>query len=183
MTQRLRICLARMIPARSTVGLRLTVVALACALLACASPSRVSAQTATGDDRSARGDASAPGEAQRGEGEARPGEGVFQRGKAAWYGDRYHGRKTASGERFDMNDLTAAHRTLPFGTVVQVKNLANDRAVNVRINDRGPFGRKERIIDVSKAAARELGMLGSGVVPVELRVVRRPGQGDRSAEP
>jgi rare lipoprotein A len=97
-----------------------------------------------------------------------------QTGRAAWYGARYHGRKTASGERFDQDAFTAAHRTLPFGTVVQVKNLDNDRTVEVRINDRGPFGRKTRIIDVSRAAARALDMERSGVVPVELRIVREP---------
>jgi rare lipoprotein A len=97
-----------------------------------------------------------------------------QTGRAAWYGARYHGRKTASGERFDQDAFTAAHRTLPFGTVVQVKNLNNDRTVEVRINDRGPFGRKTRIIDVSRAAARVLDMERSGVVPVELRIVHKP---------
>jgi rare lipoprotein A len=102
-------------------------------------------------------------------------EQEVETGMAAWYGDRYHGRKTASGERFDKNALTAAHRTLPFGTVVQVKNLSNGRTVEVRINDRGPFGRKTRIIDVSRAAARALDMERAGVVEVEVRVVRRPG--------
>lgn len=165
MAQRFRICLARGVPTRISAAPRLAVVALACGLLACSGPSQASAQTSAGDERPARGAV----------------KGEVQRGKAAWYGDRYHGRKTASGERFDMNALTAAHRTLPFGTVVQVKNLANGRTVKVRINDRGPFGRKKRIIDVSRAAARELGMLGSGVVPVELRVVRRPGQRSRGA--
>lgn len=101
-------------------------------------------------------------------------ETADQTGRAAWYGDRYHGRKTASGERFDQNAFTAAHRTLPFGTVVQVKNLNNDRTVEVRINDRGPFGRKTRIIDVSRAAARALDMERAGVVPVELRIMRQP---------
>ena len=100
--------------------------------------------------------------------------GEIERGQAGWYGDRYHGRKTASGERFDQNALTAAHRTLPFGTMVEVKNLDNGRTVTVRINDRGPFGRKTRIIDVSRAAAGELDMVSSGVAPVELRIVGQP---------
>jgi rare lipoprotein A len=106
---------------------------------------------------------------------AQPPEEAVESGQAGWYGDRYHGRKTASGERFDQNALTAAHRTLPFGTVVQVKNLTNGRTVELRINDRGPFGRKTRIIDVSRAAARALDMERAGVAPVELRIVRKPG--------
>jgi rare lipoprotein A len=100
---------------------------------------------------------------------------AVERGQAGWYGERYHGRKTASGERFDQNALTAAHRTLPFGTVVQVKNVTNGRTVQVRINDRGPFGRKTRIIDLSRAAAREIDMERAGVAPVELRIVSKPG--------
>jgi rare lipoprotein A len=98
---------------------------------------------------------------------------AVESGQAGWYGNRYHGRKTASGERFDQDALTAAHRTLPFGTVVQVKNLTNGRTVDVRINDRGPFGRKTRIIDLSRAAARALDMERAGVAPVELRIVTR----------
>jgi rare lipoprotein A len=121
----------------------------------------------------AAGETSAAGEAADAEPTEIAGK-ADQTGRAAWYGDRYHGRKTASGERFDQDAFTAAHRTLPFGTVVQVKNLDNDRTVNVRINDRGPFGRKTRIIDVSRAAARVLDMERSGVVPVELRIVRQP---------
>jgi len=94
------------------------------------------------------------------------------RGRASYYGDYHHGRKTASGERFDMHELTAAHRTLPFGTRVRVTNLTNGRSVVVRINDRGPFGRKRRIIDLSKAAARKLHMLRAGVVPVQVEILR-----------
>src|SRR5205823_6298814 len=81
---------------------------------------------------------------------------VVQTGKASWYGDPHHGRKTASGEVFDMYALTAAHRTLPLGSRVRVTNLANGRAVDVRINDRGPT-LADRIIDLSYAAARALG--------------------------
>lgn len=97
--------------------------------------------------------------------------GAVTRGLAAWYGAKFHGRRTASGERFDRRALTAAHRTLPFGTRVRVTNLANGRSVIVRINDRGPYGRRNRIIDVSEAAARRLGMLRSGVARVEIVVV------------
>jgi rare lipoprotein A len=92
---------------------------------------------------------------------------------ASWYGEPYHGRKTASGERYDMHQMTAAHRTLPFGTVVRVTNLENGRKVEVRITDRGPF-KKGRIIDVSYAAARKLGMIDPGVVKVKLVVVKVP---------
>jgi rare lipoprotein A len=88
------------------------------------------------------------------------------RGKASWYGPRFHGRRTSSGERFDMHDLTAAHHTLPFGTRVRVRNVANGREVVVRINDRGPRMR-DRIIDLSKAAAGALGFVHAG----EARVV------------
>ena len=93
-----------------------------------------------------------------------------QTGKASWYGDAHHGRKTASGETFDMNALTAAHRTLPLGTRVLVTNLANGRSVDVRINDRGPVV-SDRIIDLSFAAARALGGVGAGVFRVRIAVV------------
>lgn len=99
------------------------------------------------------------------------GVGRTLTGRASWYGGKHHGRKTASGERFDKEQLTAAHRTLPFGTRVRVTNLDNGRTVVVRINDRGPFGRKQRIIDVSEAAARRLGMIQSGVVRVRVDVL------------
>lgn len=98
-----------------------------------------------------------------------------QRGLASWYGrgDGYHGKVTASGERFDRNRLTAAHFTLPFGTRVEVRNLKNGRKVVVRINDRFPEATlgKGRIIDLSYRAAKELGMVRDGVVPVEVKVV------------
>jgi rare lipoprotein A len=102
---------------------------------------------------------------------ARAGQG-HQLGKASWYGARHQGRPTASGEPFDQHALTAAHRTLPFGSLVRVTNRANGRSVVVRINDRGPHGRG-LIIDVSYAAAERLDMLRAGVVPCELEVVRR----------
>ncbi|MCO8247738.1 hypothetical protein ATN89_07260 [Comamonas thiooxydans] len=90
-----------------------------------------------------------------------------QEGLASWYGGQFHGRKTASGERFDSMDMTAAHKTLPFGTRVCVRSSVTGKSVVVRINDRGPFA-PGRIIDLSKAAAQELGMLGLGIKPVEL---------------
>lgn len=91
-------------------------------------------------------------------------------GRATFYSDRFAGRKTASGERYDPQLYTAAHRTLPLGTVVDVTRR-DGRTVRVRINDRGPFGHSERIIDLSKRAAKALGMLRAGVVDVTLRVV------------
>jgi rare lipoprotein A len=96
-----------------------------------------------------------------------PPVGWKERGVASWYGSKFHGKRTASGEIYNMYDLTAAHRWLPFGTLVKVINLRNHRAVVVRINDRGPFV-KNRIIDLSYAAARALGMIGSGTAPVEI---------------
>jgi rare lipoprotein A len=93
---------------------------------------------------------------------------VSETGMASYYADKYQGRPTASGERFDMNDLTAAHKTLPFGTRVRVTNLDNGKSVTVRINDRGPFV-KGRVIDLSLAAAKRLDMVKAGVAPVKLR--------------
>jgi rare lipoprotein A len=93
-------------------------------------------------------------------------------GLASWYGKAHHGRRTASGERFDMHALTAAHRTLAFGTLVRVTDLASGRSVNVRVNDRGPF-RDGRIIDLSYAAAEKLGMVARGTARVEITVIRR----------
>ena len=95
-----------------------------------------------------------------------------EKGRASWYGKPFHGRTTASGERYDMYKMTAAHRTLPFGVVVRVTNLENGRSVNVRITDRGPF-KKGRIIDLSYAAAKKLQMIEPGVVHVKVAVVRR----------
>jgi 3D (Asp-Asp-Asp) domain-containing protein len=88
-------------------------------------------------------------------------------GRASWYGPRFHGNPTASGETFDMNQLTAAHRTLPLGTRALVHNLENDRSVVVRINDRGPYI-AGRDIDLSYGAARALGMVSPGVAKVEI---------------
>ena len=93
----------------------------------------------------------------------------LERGQASWYGPGFHGRRTASGERYDMYALTAAHKTLPFGTLVRVRSLVTGREVEVRINDRGPFS-AGRVIDVSQAAAAALGMLGMGVKDVQLLV-------------
>ncbi|MCA1826496.1 MAG: septal ring lytic transglycosylase RlpA family protein [Myxococcales bacterium] len=94
---------------------------------------------------------------------------VFE-GAASWYGRDFQGRLTASGERFDMNDLTAAHRTLRFGTRLRVINLRNGREVIVRVNDRGPYS-GNRLIDVSREAAARLGMIEAGVAPVRIEVL------------
>ena len=91
-------------------------------------------------------------------------------GKATWYGKKHHGRTTANGEKFDMHAFTAAHKTLPFNTIVRVTNTNNNKNVVVRINDRGPYG-KGRVIDLSHAAAEDLGMIRSGVVPVYIEIL------------
>ncbi len=95
----------------------------------------------------------------------------YIRGYASWYGPKFHGRKTASGSRFNMHDYVAAHRTLPLGTVLLVKNLKNGRTVKVKVLDRGPFV-KGRHLDLSYAAAKKLGMFGDGVVPFVAEVIR-----------
>ena len=100
--------------------------------------------------------------------------GSVQTGLAAYYADSLHGRKTASGATYDKDALTAAHRTLPFGTIVEVTNVANRRTVRVEINDRGPFGDADRIIDLSRAAAERIDMIRAGVVHVRVEVVEMP---------
>ncbi len=97
----------------------------------------------------------------------------FQVGKASWYGRVFQHHRTASGEPYDMNDLTAAHRTLPLGSWVKVTNLKNDRSVMVRINDRGPV-MKSRIIDLSYGAAKMLGIGSSGISSVRLDIIDTP---------
>lgn len=97
--------------------------------------------------------------------------GWSETGVASWYGLPYHGRRTASGEIYDMRDLTAAHPRLPFGTRVRVHNLDNDKRVDVRINDRGPFA-KQRIIDLSRRAAESIEMVGPGTAKVRITVIR-----------
>lgn len=99
-----------------------------------------------------------------------PVPGASQIGVASWYGPGFHGRRTANGEVYDQYGLTAAHRTLPHGTWVEVTNLANDRAVRVRINDRGPYV-DDRVIDLSYTAAQRLDMVRTGIAPVRVEVV------------
>ncbi|MFH5833558.1 septal ring lytic transglycosylase RlpA family protein [Halalkalibaculum sp. DA3122] len=99
---------------------------------------------------------------------------AIETGVASWYGPNFHGKMTANGEIYNMNAMTAAHRTLPFNTFVRVQNVDNDKSVVVRINDRGPF-KDNRIIDLSRKAAREIEMIGPGTANVRLYVV----EGDR----
>ncbi|WP_027303041.1 septal ring lytic transglycosylase RlpA family protein [Rudanella lutea] len=111
--------------------------------------------------------------------------GFIQKGKASFYASKFNGRKTSSGERVDSKVYAAAHRTLPFNTMVEITNLANNRSVIVRINDRGPFS-KGRIVDMTHAAAKALGFIQRGVTNVKLRVVGTNGVvalGPVSAEP
>jgi rare lipoprotein A len=98
--------------------------------------------------------------------------GYDERGIASYYGQAFQGRPTSSGEPFDMNRLSAAHRTLPLPSWVRVTNLANGRSVTLRVNDRGPFADPDRrIIDVSRAAAEQLGMIGTGTASVRVQAV------------
>ncbi len=101
--------------------------------------------------------------------------GYVERGVASWYGPGFHGKQTANGERYDMHQLTAAHRTLPLGSIAVVRSSSNGRQVTVRINDRGPFA-KGRILDLSLAGAQALGMTGNGTDQIELRVVGYQGR-------
>ncbi|HEU0225488.1 MAG TPA: septal ring lytic transglycosylase RlpA family protein [Steroidobacteraceae bacterium] len=94
--------------------------------------------------------------------------GYVEQGVASWYGPDFHGKRTATGERYDMHAMTGAHPTLPLPAWVRVTNLQNGRSVDVRLNDRGPFA-KNRIIDLSRAAAEQLGMIGDGTALVEVR--------------
>jgi rare lipoprotein A len=108
--------------------------------------------------------------------------GMKERGIASWYGDDFHGWVTASGEIYDMHMLTAAHRTLPLGTIVRVTNVVNGRHVMIRINDRGPYV-NGRILDVSYAAAKRLDMLRDGISAIQLEVVGQHGLGPMLSEP
>lgn len=100
------------------------------------------------------------------------GRSVSETGKASYYADKFNGRKTSSGEIFRQLKKSAAHKTLPFGTKVKVKNLDNGRTLKVRVNDRGPFV-PGRIIDLSRKAARKLGMINAGTANVEIRYKRK----------
>ena len=99
------------------------------------------------------------------------GKKFVEKGTGCYYSDEYQGKRTASGEDYNARAFTAAHKKLPFGTIVKVKNLRNGKTVKVRINDRGPF-KRGRIIDLSKAAAREIGLLQAGIAPVRIEVLK-----------
>jgi rare lipoprotein A len=138
---------------------------LAMALLAVAVPAALAQEQASDDDFNeavASANATAAAMAAENTPLARLESGI-----ASWYGKQFHGRKTANGERFDMDALTAAHPKLPFGSWVRVRNLVNGRSVDVRINDRGPHI-KRRVIDLSRAAARALGVSGTHQVEISL---------------
>lgn len=184
---------AALAPDSLRAGLRLVLVAAGCALAGCAMPP-------AGDGSKLqplpRAMAVPPGAAPRssvpsvrydlavsGSGELSPDDGVpgddgprevFERGGASWYGIQFHQRKTASGERFDMTAMTAAHKTLPFNTRVCVRSLVNGSEVLVRINDRGPYA-LGRVIDLSRAAADRIGLTGLGIKQVAVTVVDRDG--------
>lgn len=108
-------------------------------------------------------------------------EGYVERGLASWYGPQFHGRKTSSGEVFDMNQVTAAHKSLPLSTWVKVTHLETGHSITVRVNDRGPF-KEGRIIDLSREAALALGIVDEGLAPVEVRTIRGPSTVPRTAE-
>jgi rare lipoprotein A len=115
-----------------------------------------------------------PTPARRSKSSDLPAPGVYtEQGNASWYGAPFHGRKASNGETYDMNKLTAAHRTLPFESIVRVTNLNNGKSTTVRITDRGPFV-DNRIIDLSYAAAKEIESVGPGVVPVRIEVLSGP---------
>jgi rare lipoprotein A len=128
----------------------------------CASAVALCVSTAGAQTSSAAAPASAPA--------AAAAAAATETGKLAWYGKKFAGRKTASGEAFNPEALTMAHKTLPFGTLVKVTNPKNGKSVTLRVNDRGPT-QADRVGDVSYAAARRLGMVGSGVIDAEMTVV------------
>jgi rare lipoprotein A (peptidoglycan hydrolase) len=116
---------------------------------------------------------------------APPGEASFsmiEEGIASYYAEEFNGRQTSSGEIYDMNSMTAAHRTLPFQTLVRVTNMQTGKAVVVRINDRGPF-KDDRVIDLSLAAAKQLELIGSGTASVRLEVLELPVVGAPGGKP
>lgn len=143
---------------------RLLTVLMLCAALTLPAP-RAAAEAGEVDEAGAAAEAGAP------EQQARNGYAGYElEGLASWYGGKFQGRLTANGEVFDTNELTAAHRDLPFDSLVRVTNPQNERSVVVRINDRGPFV-EGRIIDLSRAAAEAIGIAAAGVAPVQLEIV------------
>lgn len=134
---------------------KILIVLLSATFVSCSSAIRFSSENSNGSAKDIIG--------------TKSGEQTFY-GKASYYADKFHGRQTENGETFDQNKLTAAHKTLPFGTIVLVENLTNGKKVTVRINDRGPFV-SGRIIDLSKKAAEEIDMVNDGVVDVKIAII------------
>ena len=138
------------------------------ALLACAGSFCQAQQAEDSAELEAAAEAALAAVATMGEAvDATPAPPPSQSGIASWYGPGFHGHKTANGETFNMDGLTAAHRWLPFGSWVRVQNMVNGRSIDVRINDRGPYI-KRRIIDLSRAAARALGVSGTDKVEISV---------------
>ncbi len=161
-----------------------TVVTLAARLLVVAAFALATGLGAHAQGASPAGPAGPAGQAQkppanRAGAATLPASAYAMEGKVAYYSSRFDGRKTASGERFDSNALTMAHKTLPFGTSVKVTNLSNRRSVVVRVNDRGP-AQPDRVADLSLAAARQLGMTRAGTTEARLEVVGQSPTGDES---
>lgn len=152
--------------------------ALAMVIAGCAARRQAANPPATTPEPSAPGPAQPSARAARPPASARaapsavPGE-YTEEGVASWYGEPFNGRRTSDGEVYDMHEMTAAHRTLPFNAIVRVTNLGNGKQVNVRINDRGPFV-ANRVIDLSYRAAEAIGMVGPGTAEVRLDVVGGP---------
>ncbi len=134
-----------------------------------------SAQSSKKTSNTAKGNTSSKTTAKTNSGKtsAKKTTGKTEKGQASYYADKFHGRATASGEKYDKKKLTGAHRTLPFGTIVRVTNTANGKSVDVRINDRGPF-KAGRIVDVSRAAAEKLDMIKAGVINCTMEVISQP---------
>ncbi|WP_394787912.1 septal ring lytic transglycosylase RlpA family protein [Rhodoferax sp.] len=157
-------------------------VLLAATLLGCAAqvpaPADAASEVAPGSDAS---DAPASSNAATDFWATDLGSGAAQRGRASWYGKRFHGRRTASGEIFKMSELTAAHRTLPLLSYAKVTLLSTGKSIIVRINDRGPHILTHRIIDLSQAAAKELGLLAMGTADVLVERVIEGKKDDASA--
>lgn len=195
--------------ARAASSLRVALVAAACALAGCTMPPATEGAADGPGDKEARllplprKLSVPPGAAPRSSvpsvrydlavsgdepDDGVPGDGapreIFERGGASWYGIQFHRRKTASGELFDMTAMTAAHKTLPFNTRVCVRSLVNGSEVLVRITDRGPYA-QGRIIDLSRAAAERIGLIGLGIKQVALTIIDREGMrcAGEAAEP
>ncbi len=131
------------------------------------------AQSSKKTSTTTKGNTTSKTDSNSGKTSAKKTTGKTEKGQASYYADKFHGRATASGEKYDKKKLTGAHRTLPFGTIVRVTNTANGKSVNIRINDRGPF-KAGRIVDVSRAAAEKLDMIKAGVINCTMEVISQP---------